>query len=115
MRRVLVIEDDRDIRETIAALLDSEGYETDQAPDGLEGLRQAREHPPSLILLDLMMPVMNGWQFRDAQRGDPEIGHVPVVVVSAVAGKAPDAAACVPKPFELDELLAVVEAHSLPA
>ncbi len=115
MRRVLVIEDDRDIRETIAALLDSEGYETDQARDGLEGLRQAREHPPSLILLDLMMPVMNGWQFRDAQRGDPEIAHVPVVVVSAVAGRAPDAAACVPKPFEVGELLAVVEAHSLPA
>ena len=112
-RHVLVIDDDNDIREAVAEILLSEGYEVEQARNGVEGLRAARAGHPSLILLDLMMPVMNGWQFREAQRADPEIADVPVVIVSAAAGKELDAAAYLHKPFELPELVAVVERHAV--
>jgi CheY-like chemotaxis protein len=108
MHRVLVIEDEPDIREAIADALASEGYEVSQARDGAEGLREAHAHRPDLILLDLMMPVMNGWQFRAAQRGDPEIALVPVVVVSAAVGSGLDAVAYLHKPFDLLDLLSTV-------
>lgn len=109
--RVLLIEDDPDIREALFDVLSAEGYLVAQAADGLEGLERARERRPHVILLDLMMPRMDGWAFREAQQADAALADIPVVVVSAVMAErvhALRAAAHLHKPFAMDELLGVV-------
>src|SRR5690349_16993945 len=83
-RRVLVVDDDADIRETVSLILEDEGYEVQSAQDGAAALGVLRAGPlPDVILLDLMMPVMNGWQFREQQTRDPRLAAIPVVVLSA--------------------------------
>ena len=112
MKRVLIIEDDPDIREAVAEVLSADGYEVIEAANGLEGLREARAHPPSLIVLDLMMPTMNGWQFREAQKHEPALADIPVIVVTAysdIEGPRLDEAALFPKPFDLVTLLLAVD------
>jgi len=111
-KRVLVVEDDDDIRSTLAELLESEGYEVTSAADGRQGLARALERPPDLILLDLMMPVMNGWEFREEQKRDPSIAGVPVVVVSAVSRASIDASEVIAKPFSIDDVLDAVQRHA---
>jgi CheY-like chemotaxis protein len=112
LARVLIVEDDRDIRESLALVLEGEGYDVACASDGREGLLEARRDHPDLILLDLMMPNMDGWQFRDEQKRDAAIRDIPVVVVSAF-GRRPeiDAAAYIPKPCTLDDVLDAVVRH----
>ncbi|WP_235969415.1 response regulator [Anaeromyxobacter diazotrophicus] len=85
---VLLVEDDRAIRDTLRELLEDEGYRVQWAEHGLDALKQLRAglragQRPRLILLDLMMPVMNGWEFREAQRRDPALSQIPVIVLSA--------------------------------
>ncbi len=113
MAAVLVVDDEFDIREAVSEVLADEGFEVFAAQDGAEALRKARAHHPVLVLLDLMMPGMNGWEFRAAQLGDPELSGIPVIVLSAlghVAGM--DAAGYIQKPFELDELITAVRQHA---
>lgn len=113
MVSVLVVDDESDIREAVAEVLADEGYVVHGAGDGAEALRKARAVHPDIVLLDLMMPGMNGWEFRAAQKGDPELSDIPVVVLSAlgrVAGM--DAAGFIQKPFDLDELLDAVREHA---
>jgi CheY-like chemotaxis protein len=111
---VLIIEDDTDLRETLAALLDEEGFEVATAANGQEALEHLRKsRRPRLILLDLMMPVMDGWEFRQRQQQDPRLADIPVAVVSAVGAMGLqadflDAAAYLPKPLELTRLRSVV-------
>jgi CheY-like chemotaxis protein len=105
--RVLVVDDDRDIRELLVELLGGEGYLVSSAADGRQALLEAHAHRPDVILLDLMMPVMDGWQFRAAQLEDPDLAEVPVVVISAFDHDL-DAAAVIQKPFLVEELLATV-------
>lgn len=110
-RRVLIIEDDADIRATLAEVLACEGHAVAEAADGLEGLQRARMERPDLILLDLMMPRMDGWAFREAQRKDARLAAIPIVIVSACLEEQVHglgAVAHLHKPFELRELLAVV-------
>jgi DNA-binding response OmpR family regulator len=112
---IVLIEDDEFIRETIAELLTSEGHRVLQAADGKQGLAVLRDCPgASLVLLDLWMPVMNGWQLLEALRLDTRFAALPVVVISAV-GELPapprGAAALLKKPITLDALLASVAAH----
>ena len=84
---VMVIDDDADIRECTADVLSDEGYLVHCAANGKDALDQLRSGPlPEVILLDLMMPVMDGWQFRAAQTADPELAKIPVVVLTANAG-----------------------------
>jgi CheY-like chemotaxis protein len=110
---VLVVDDESDIREAVAELLADEGYEVLDAGDGAEALRMAREHHPSIVLLDLMMPGMSGWEFCARRRDDPELARIPVIVLSAVGGEQGlDAAGYLQKPFELDDLLTAVRAHA---
>lgn len=114
-QRVLIIEDDPDIRAAIGEALAAEGYDVEGAADGLEGLAAAREHAPNLILLDLMMPRMDGWSFRAAQATDPGLADVPVVIVSAAMPQQIhdiDAVAHLHKPFDLDDLYDVVARHA---
>jgi CheY-like chemotaxis protein len=110
MMRVLIIEDDADIREALTELLQAAGYECTSAANGAEGLALIRQHRPDVILLDLMMPVMDGWQFRALQRWDSTIADIPVVVMSASDRDAvlEGAAASLPKPYTLDEVIAAV-------
>jgi len=106
-KRVLVVDDDRDMREALTDLLEFEGYQVSSAADGRQALQIARSCPPHLILLDLMMPVMSGWQFRAAQAEDPVLAGVPVVIMSAFAHEL-EATALLPKPFQLGEVLDAV-------
>ena len=118
---VLVVDDDADIRDMIAQALELEGWRVVGAANGEEALRAARQGPrPDVILLDLMMPVMNGWEFMDAQREDAALATIPVVLISGderlkeKAGKA-RVAGFLKKPMDLVELLAVVERHGAAA
>jgi CheY-like chemotaxis protein len=113
---ILIVEDDDDIREALTQILQLEGYVVREAANGQEALDISAQHPvPSLILLDLMMPVMDGWQFRSEQIKDPALSKVPVVVISADASvhekvSSFGAATVLPKPISLDRLLRAVEA-----
>ena len=83
MACVLIVEDDDDSREMLELLLSSNEYETMSARNGAEALEQMRQRRPCLVLLDLQMPVMTGWEFREEQLKDPELADVPVVCVTA--------------------------------
>jgi CheY-like chemotaxis protein len=114
--QVLVVEDDPDIQETIRDLLEARGCVVDVADDGLHALERLRgaRRRTCLILLDLMMPTMNGWQFRELQLKEPDLASVPVVVLSADGSTAQRAAELgvagyLRKPVQLDDLLATVE------
>jgi CheY-like chemotaxis protein len=111
---ILIVEDDDDIREALTQILELEGYTVREAANGREALDISAREPPSLILLDLMMPVMDGWQFRAEQIKDPALAQIPVVVISADAGiqekvASFGAASVLPKPISLDRLLRAVE------
>jgi CheY-like chemotaxis protein len=114
---VLIVEDDTDLRQTLAQILAEEGYRVDGAEHGLHALEQLREgHRPCLILLDLTMPVMNGWQFRAEQRQDPSLASIPVVVISAGANLSEQVEPLgvqdyIRKPIQLGQLLAMVERY----
>jgi DNA-binding response OmpR family regulator len=116
MASVLVVDDERDIREAVSEVLADEGYEVFGAGDGAEALSKLRAFHPSVVVLDLMMPRMNGWEFREAQQRDPDVSRIPVIVLSAL-GKAAgiDAAEFLQKPFALEELLTAVRHHAQPA
>jgi CheY-like chemotaxis protein len=109
---VLIIEDDRSIRETLKITLEVEGFSVHVASNGQEGLALAKQIPrPCLILLDLMMPVMNGFEFLSLREKDVAIAHIPVVIVSAFPAEMTDLSAqgFVKKPINLDLLLKFVE------
>jgi CheY-like chemotaxis protein len=116
--RVLIVDDDHDIRATLHEILSDEGYDVASAANGSDALRLLRSGiAPCVILLDLMMPIMDGWQFRAQQLGDPTLAAVPVVVLSADANVEKksarlSASGCIRKPIDLDALLDVVARHS---
>jgi CheY-like chemotaxis protein len=110
--RVLVIDDDASIRESLQEMLAGEGYAVDVAENGADALfRIRRRGRPDVVLLDLMMPVMDGWQFLEAVRRDDELNSVLVVVISATPEAAPREKVfdVLAKPFTCDRLLSVVE------
>ena len=109
---VLVVEDDHDTRVSLRYLLEDEGYTVLTATDGssaLELLRHAQPKP-SVILLDLMLPVMNGWSFAERIKQRPELKHIPIVIISAFQDPPPPqgAAAFCGKPLDLASLLKLV-------
>jgi CheY-like chemotaxis protein len=113
MASVMIVEDDPDTREMLERFLELEGFHVRTAANGqlaLESLRH--DNALSVILLDLMMPVMNGWQFREAQVRDPRLAGIPVVVVTAAGARdsipAIAADAWLSKPVDLDRLLATI-------
>ena len=113
---ILIVEDDLDVARLLGEVLEAEGYDTAIAANGREALDhlQKNNHRPDLILLDMMMPVMDGWKFREEQRKLPALASNPVVTVTAdgdARGKAASiqAAGYILKPLSIDTLLDEVE------
>jgi DNA-binding response OmpR family regulator len=109
----LIVEDDADVAEALSLILYDAGYDAEIARNGSEGLERLRSGaPPSLILLDLMMPIMDGFEFRRQQLSTNAFAKVPVVVVTADGDGARKAAEmgidCLMKPIDIDALLASV-------
>ena len=115
-KTVLVVEDDPGVREAIAEVLQDHEYHPVSACNGAEALEQLRDAPqmPCVILLDMMMPTMDGFQFRAAQESDPSLRDIPVVLLSAHADADTAAARMkadgfLKKPVELETLLDTIE------
>ena len=114
---ILIVEDEEDIRENLKMLLELEGYKVFTAINGDDGLKVLRTlKGPCLILLDLLMPVMNGMEFLKEKKHEDAIAQIPVCIVSGVAEK-PDmngVSAFVKKPIDLEILLKVVKIYCRP-
>jgi CheY-like chemotaxis protein len=113
-KNILLIEDEVDIRNILKDMLEWEGYCVYTASNGKEGMEILPEIPaPCLILLDLMMPVMNGWEFADALETDRAYADIPIVTLSAFSDpeKRIRAAGSIKKPVDLDALFILVRKH----
>ena len=118
MPTVLVVDDEMDIRDLMQVVLTAEGYETLLAGNGAIALEIMHERKPNVVLLDMMMPVMDGWTFRERQLADPRVADVPVIGVTAVYDprlvseqlRIP----CLGKPVNMDALLQKVDAACRP-
>ncbi len=114
--RVLVVEDDSNVRGLLQTLLQAEGYAVTTASDGLAGLDQAAAHSPELVLLDLVMPDLGGVRVLERLRDDPVLSQIPVIVVTGCEDALPDVRAHLGadnvflKPFAVPELLARIGA-----
>lgn len=113
---VLLVEDDDFIRQEVSEALQDEGYKVSTAAHGKEALALLAEgQKPSVVLLDLMMPVMNGWEFLKAFKKEDSYAGIPVVILSAFADRATiiggDAISVLRKPINLDALLDVLSEH----
>jgi DNA-binding response OmpR family regulator len=114
-KRVLVIDDDLPLRGMLAAALRQHGFQVLLAGDGAEGQRALNIHKPHIILLDLAMPNVNGWDFLQRLQETGHLGRVPIIVVSAHLRVDPQAvlqmgvAAILPKPFNLHDLIDLIE------
>ncbi len=113
---VMIVEDDRDVRDSVREALEDHGYRTIGASQGKEALELLRSSAakPCIILLDMMMPVMDGWAFRKAQTADPALSSIPVIVLTAhssASDTARDMGAVgfLRKPVTLRELLTAVK------
>jgi CheY-like chemotaxis protein len=116
---ILVIEDDEGVRDSLASILREDGHSVETAGGGAEALRRLRDRPlPTLILLDLMMPGMDGIDFRRAQLADPALRDIPVIIISARPDIALQAAELgaedfLRKPMSFEELLHVVQNRAI--
>lgn len=114
---ILIVEDESDAREALASLIEHHGHSVQTAANGKEALAKLeRMGRPCLIILDLMMPEMNGWELREALLEQPELADVPVVLVSGAAGieraaRELNAVDFLEKPVDFSRLYGLVEAH----
>ncbi|HXJ23917.1 MAG TPA: response regulator [Polyangia bacterium] len=106
---ILLVDDDPDLRQCLVDILEDEGFVTQTAGTGREALALLQSpHLPSLILLDLMMPELNGWQFYERQQSDPRLAPIPVLVVTANRGTSagiPPGSDVLWKPFSAESVL----------
>jgi CheY-like chemotaxis protein len=117
LKSILIVDDDADVREMLSQFFSIEGYSVATARNGKDALDTLRQGADvDLILLDLMMPVMDGWQFRVEQQRDPKLAGIPVVVLSAVYNARERAGLLgavdyMQKPVEFDKLIETAERH----
>jgi CheY-like chemotaxis protein len=111
---VLIVEDDEAVREAMREALEEEGYPTLSAADGERALELLAKGPrPRLILLDLMMPVMNGWELLKVLRASAALARIPVVILSSASGSpAPHGVPSVKKPISVQSLLRLVDEYA---
>ena len=112
MIRVLLVDDDDDLRQSLAELFLEEGFQVTQAVDGKDALARLAKESVDMILLDYMMPEMDGLAFREVQRAHPRLAEIPVILLTA-ATASPERAAILPdrimeKPFRFNALLACI-------
>ena len=108
--RLLIVDDEREIREALRTALEDQGFTVAVAANGAEALAKIQERRPRLVLLDLMMPIVDGWEVLDRVRADPSLDDVRVCVCSAVPGLASTRADFVlRKPFGVEAVMSVVE------
>jgi CheY-like chemotaxis protein len=118
--QVLIVEDDPDLREGLASLLNEEGFSLERASNGLEAIELLRKGlRPRLILLDLTMPIVNGWEFRLYQQRDPELSSIPVVLITGGIYQQDELewvrpAEVLSKPLDVVRLLALARQHCGP-
>ena len=109
---ILVVEDDIGALDALTDLLEASGYSVQRAQNGREALVQAKGQPPAMILLDLSMPVMDGWEFMRRQRLEPAIANIPVVVITALVSAVPAGAkALVTKPVDVNRLMSLIHKY----
>lgn len=111
-KKIMIVEDDDDIRETLKIALEFKNYPVMEASNGLTALKVLEnEPPPCLILLDLMMPEMDGWQFVEEVQKKPQYEKIPIVVLTAFTGEAKNigyAKEILKKPIDFEDLLKVI-------
>ena len=113
VRKVLVVDDESNMRFLLRMVFESEGFEVVEAHHGAAALERVKEEQPDLVVTDLMMPVMNGRELVERLRGDAETAEIPILVVSANANIAVAGAdAALSKPFDIDALLATARSLS---
>lgn len=106
---VLVVDDDQDIRDSLRMLLEDEGYSVRTAADGREAVATMEVEPPCFVILDLMMPVMDGWEVAGRMHEEARLADIPVCVVTATPEWAPADSTCVlKKPVDVNQLLSIV-------
>jgi len=119
VRPILVVDDDPDSRELVQRTLESEGFSVVTAASGEEGLKLARELKPSLITLDVLMPSMDGWSVLQEVKADPELEHIPVMMISIAGDKdlgyTLGAVECLTKPVDRDKLRQLASQYAGPA
>jgi CheY-like chemotaxis protein len=116
-KHVLVVEDESYLCDLIADVLEAEGHHPRLAGNGREALETLRDFTPDLILLDLMMPVMDGWEVMNSLRSDPKLADIPVVIITAIydlkrTQTETGASAVLTKPFDIDQLAQVVDIYA---
>ena len=107
---VLVVEDEAESRDTLRELLELEGYKVETASDGKAALEVLESIHPCVVLLDLFMPVMDGWQVIDRLRTDGRLGRMNVLVITSAGHRAPPDLPVLQKPINIDRLISTLEA-----
>ncbi|MFI5119433.1 MAG: response regulator [Thermoanaerobaculia bacterium] len=108
-KKILVVDDEVDLLTSLAELLEDEGYQVETAADGREALsRLARRPLPSVVILDLIMPVLSGVEVYARIREDPQLASIPIIVSTSDPSQAPAGALLVKKPINLDRMLETV-------
>jgi CheY-like chemotaxis protein len=116
-KQVLIVEDEAYLCDLISDVLESEGHHTLSASNGREAMQKLREFRPDIILLDLMMPVMDGWEVMSRLRSNAELAEIPVVIITAIydvkhTQRDTGAKAVLTKPFDIDQLADVVRMYA---
>ncbi len=117
-KKILIVDDEKDITETISFMLKAKGYEVIEGYDGEEGLKLAKENMPDLIILDVMMPKINGYKIARLLKYDTKYKHIPIIMVTArgqdadkLIGEETGADEYITKPFEFEEILNAVNKY----
>jgi two-component system chemotaxis response regulator CheY len=109
-KTILIVEDDTDIRESLRDAFEDEGYQVRCAANGLEGLEALRKfEAPSIVLLDLVMPLMSGNELYAAMQADPKLADIPVIILTSDPSRAPSGVVLLKKPIQIRTLLTTVE------
>ena len=117
-KKILVVDDEKDIVETLSFMMRARGYEVIEAYDGEEGLKLAKEQSPNLMILDVMMPKINGYKIARLLKYDSKYKHIPIIMVTArgqdsdkLIGEETGADEYITKPFEFEEVLDCVNKY----
>jgi len=107
---ILVVEDEAESRDTLRELLELEGYAVETAPNGKAALEFLDKADPCVVILDLFMPIMDGWQVIDRLRGDGRLGKMNVLIITSAGHRAPADLPVFQKPLNIAKLITAIEA-----